>query len=138
LASTRKTTATGLSELADGTVSHDQITRFLAGEELNGKSLWMKTKKLIRQYGNGEGRLIFDGTAVEKAYMDGNETICRYYDRGKGRNAKGINILAAFYTAENEYGKLQTPADYQIVSKTKIANGQQDGERAADKREEQE
>jgi hypothetical protein len=39
LASTRKTTATGLSELADGAISHDQITRFLSGEELNGKLL---------------------------------------------------------------------------------------------------
>jgi hypothetical protein len=38
----------------------------------------------------------------------------------KGGNVKGINILTAFYMAENEYGKLQTPIDYQIASKTKI------------------
>jgi hypothetical protein len=68
LISTKKTTATGLSELAEGAISHDQITRFLAGEELNGKLLWLKTKKLIRQYENGEGCLIFDDTIVEKAY----------------------------------------------------------------------
>jgi hypothetical protein len=103
----------------DGAISHGQITRFLAGEELNGKSLWMKTKKLIRQYENDEGCLIFDDTIVEKAYMDENEIICWYYDHSKGRNVKGINILAAFYTAENECGKLQTPADYQIIAKTK-------------------
>jgi hypothetical protein len=70
LVSTRKTTATGLSELVDGAISHDQITRFLAGEELNGKLLWLKTKKLIRQYENDERCLIFDDTIVEKAYMD--------------------------------------------------------------------
>jgi hypothetical protein len=120
LVSTRKTTATGLSELVDGAISHDQITRFLAGEELDGKLLWLKTKKLIRKYENGEGCLIFDDTIVEKAYMDENEIICWYYDHSKGRNVKGINILTGFYTAENEYGKLQTPIDYQIVSKTKV------------------
>jgi hypothetical protein len=131
LVSTRKTTATGLSELVDGAISHDQITRFLAGEELDGKLLWLKTKKLIRQCENGEGCLIFDDTIVEKAYMDENEIICRYYDHGKGRNVKGINILTVFYTAENEYGKLKTPIDYQIVSKTK---GETDGKTGKERR----
>jgi hypothetical protein len=79
LASTRKVTATGLSEPAGGAISHDQITRFLAGEKPDGRSLWLKTKKPIRQYENGEGCLIFDDTIVEKAYMDGNEIICWYY-----------------------------------------------------------
>jgi hypothetical protein len=73
LASTRKPTAAGLGELVDGAISHDQITRFLAGEELDGKSLRLKTKKLIRQYESREGCLIFDDTIVEKAYMDENK-----------------------------------------------------------------
>jgi hypothetical protein len=38
LASTKKTTATGLSELVDGAISHDQITRFLSGKEPDGKT----------------------------------------------------------------------------------------------------
>jgi hypothetical protein len=96
LANTRKTTTTGLLELVDGAISHYQITRFLAGEEPDGKSLWLKTKKLIRQYESREDRLIFDDTIVEKAYMDENEIICRYYDHSKGRNIKGINILFVF------------------------------------------
>jgi hypothetical protein len=69
LVSTRKATATGLSDLVDGAISHDQITRFLAGEELNGKSVWLRIKKLVRQYERGEGCLICDDTIVEKAYM---------------------------------------------------------------------
>jgi hypothetical protein len=68
LISTRKVTATGLSGLVDGAISHDQITRFLAGEELDGKALWMRMKKLVRQYENKEGYLIFDDTIVEKAF----------------------------------------------------------------------
>ena len=126
-ASTGKTTATGLSELTGGAISHDQITRFLAGEALSGKSLWMKIKKLVRRYEGGEGCLIFDDTIVEKAYMDENEIVCRYYDHSKGRNVKGINILGAFYAAENECGKLQTPIDYQIITKTKIETDEKTG-----------
>jgi hypothetical protein len=45
LISSRKTTATGLSEPAGGAISHDQITRFLAGEELDGKLLWLKRQR---------------------------------------------------------------------------------------------
>jgi hypothetical protein len=71
--SPRKTTATGLSELAGGAISLDLICRFLSGEELNGKLLWLKTKKLVRRYENGEGCLIFDDTIAEKAYMDEEE-----------------------------------------------------------------
>jgi hypothetical protein len=60
---------------------------------LNGKSLWLKTKKLIRrQNENEEGCLIFDDTIVEKAYMDENEIVCWYYDHSKGRNVKGIKM----------------------------------------------
>ena len=120
LVSTRKATATGLSELVDNAISHDQISRFLSGEDLNGKSLWLKIKKLVRRYEDTEGCLIFDDTIVEKAYMDENEIICWHYDHSKGRNVKGMNILTAFYTAENESGKIQTPLDYHIISKTKI------------------
>jgi hypothetical protein len=46
-AGSRKTTATSLPEITDRVISHDQITRFPAGEELKGKLLWLKTKKLI-------------------------------------------------------------------------------------------
>jgi hypothetical protein len=113
-------------------------TRFLAGEELNGKLLWQKTKKLIRRYENGEGCLIFDDTIVEKAYMDENEIIRWYYDHGNGRNVKGIHILTAFYTAENECGNLQTPIDYQIISKSKVETDRKTGKERRVRRAKQE
>jgi hypothetical protein len=34
------TTATGLSGMLDGAISHDKITRFLATEAFDAKSLW--------------------------------------------------------------------------------------------------
>lgn len=39
------TTATGLSDLVDGAVSHDQITRFLSQHDLTSKELWKVIKK---------------------------------------------------------------------------------------------
>jgi len=42
LCSTRQTTATGLSSLSNGSLSHDRITRFLSGEEHTAKDLWLK------------------------------------------------------------------------------------------------
>ncbi|MDR2095784.1 MAG: hypothetical protein LBP76_09750 [Treponema sp.] len=53
--------------------------------------------------------------------------VCWYYDHSKGRNVKGINILTAFYTAEDENGKPQMPTDYQIISKTKIETEEKTG-----------
>jgi hypothetical protein len=66
LCSSRQTTATGLSELTGGVISHDRITRFLSGEELDGKALWLKVKKLARRYEDEGSCLIFDDTIIEK------------------------------------------------------------------------
>ena len=37
-------TATGLSALLDGQVSHDQVTRFLSEEAYTSKTLWQQVK----------------------------------------------------------------------------------------------
>ena len=46
LCSTEQTTATGLSRLVDGSLSHDKISRFLAGESFDSRSLWQQVKPL--------------------------------------------------------------------------------------------
>jgi len=38
-------TATGLSRMVEGQVTHDQITRFLSAEELTSKDLWTLSYK---------------------------------------------------------------------------------------------
>jgi hypothetical protein len=48
LGSSRQTTATGLSGLTGGIISHDKITRFLSSDKMDGKTLWLKVKKLVR------------------------------------------------------------------------------------------
>jgi len=47
LSSFNQTSATNLSKLTDGNVSHDQVTRFLSGEELTSKQLWQQVKPVV-------------------------------------------------------------------------------------------
>ena len=41
-----KATATGLAAILDDSVSHDAITRFLAGPELTSRDLWRQVKPM--------------------------------------------------------------------------------------------
>ncbi len=40
-------TATGMSAMLDGMVSHDQVTRFLGKEDYDSRTLWKEVKKLL-------------------------------------------------------------------------------------------
>jgi len=68
LYSNSQTTATGLSEILDGDISHDKITRFLSSEYFNEKTLWKKTKKFVRAFEDKNASIIFDDTIIEKSY----------------------------------------------------------------------
>ncbi|HEX4946398.1 MAG TPA: transposase [Blastocatellia bacterium] len=107
-------TATGLSQLVDGAVSHDQITRLLAGEEQRSAHLWQKVKPLVRQVEAPEGVIIIDDTVAEKAYTDENELICWPWDNAKERPVKGINLL----TALSRVGDVSLPVAFDLVTKT--------------------
>jgi hypothetical protein len=60
-----QTTATGLSNLLVGEISHDKITRFLSSEPFDEKTLWKKVKKAVRAFEQEEACLIFDDTVIE-------------------------------------------------------------------------
>ena len=60
-------TATGLSAMVEGDVSHDQVTRFLSAQEYTSKDLWQQVKSTIRSIERDDGVLIFDDTIGEKA-----------------------------------------------------------------------
>ena len=62
VASFGATTATGLARLLDGTVSHDQITRFLAKRQFTSVDLWQVVKPTVRQVQHPDGVLIVDDT----------------------------------------------------------------------------
>lgn len=116
IASFGQVTATGLSRMLDGSVSHDQVTRFLASSKQDGRDLWRKVKPIVRQIESEKGVLIFDDTIEEKPYTDENEIICWHYDHSKGRSLKGINLITALY----QNGEMAVPVSFDLVDKTEV------------------
>src|SRR5215207_1992726 len=114
LSSFSYTTATGLSRMSAGEVSHDKITRFLASEEMDSRALWRLVKPLARQVEEEDGVLIIDDTIEEKPYTDESELVCWHYDHSKGRSVKGINLISALYQA----GEASLPVAFELVKKS--------------------
>jgi hypothetical protein len=110
------TTATGLSQLVNGEVSHDQVTRFLASPPKTSLDLWRIVKHMVRQVENSDGVLILDDSIEEKPYTDENELICWHWDHSNQRHVKGINFLTAFYATE----QVGLPVAFDLVTKTEV------------------
>jgi hypothetical protein len=120
LSSFGQTSATGLSRLVDGDISHDSISRLLSRNNFSSKSLWQKVKPLVRKHETAEGCLIFDDIIVEKPHTDENDMICWHYDHSTGKTVKGVNMLNAFYhTQSDEMAEpLRVPVSFQVILKT--------------------
>ncbi len=73
-----KATATGLSDMLEGEISHDQITRFLSKELFDSKRLWKEVKGVVREIEDENGVIIFDDTIQEKKWTKENEIIIPY------------------------------------------------------------
>jgi hypothetical protein len=114
LSSFGKTTATGLSKLVNGDVSHDQVTRMLSGQRMVSKDWWLLVKREVRKIESVEGLMIIDDSIEEKPYTDENDIICWHYDHSKGRSLKGINFITTLYYAR----EVALPVAFEIVSKT--------------------
>ncbi len=93
------TTATGLSRLLGAGLSHDRITRFLAGEAMTSQNLWQTVKPLVRQVQTEDAVLVVDDSIVHKPYTDENDLICWHYDHATEQTVKGINCITALYCA---------------------------------------
>ena len=106
-------TATGLSSMVDGEVSHDKITRFLSEREYTSKDLWREVKSAVRKIEDAQGILIFDDTICKKVWTDENEVVCWHYDHCKGQTVKGINLLNALY----HNGDVSIPVAFELVKK---------------------
>jgi hypothetical protein len=66
ISSFSQTTATGLSRLLDGEISHDFVPRLLSQSYYSFRSLWSLVKSTIRDLETDDGVLIFDLTQQEK------------------------------------------------------------------------
>jgi hypothetical protein len=106
-------TATGLSAMLDGSISHDKFTRFLSDGEWSSKDLWKQVKSTVREVESEDGVLIFDDTVEEKARMDENELICRHHDHCAGCNVKGINMLNCLY----HVNEVSIPVAFDLIRK---------------------
>lgn len=114
LSSFGQATATGLSALTSGAVSHDRVTRFLASEDFDAKALWQLVKGSVREIENDKGVLIVDDTVEEKPYTDESDLVCWHYDHAQGRSVKGINLVNILYEA----GGARVPVSFETVEKT--------------------
>lgn len=109
------TTATGLSMMVEGEISHDKVTRFLSSKDFTSADLWEMVKPAVREIESEEGVLIVDDTIEEKPSTDENEIVNWHYDHSKSRSVKGINIISVLY-----YSKaVKVPVAFDLVRKTK-------------------
>lgn len=117
IAQNQYATATGLSDLLQGQISHDKITKFLNKNTFTSKNLWEYIKPEIRKIEqNTGGVLILDDTIEEKTYTDENEIVCWHYSHAKGKHVKGINLLSCLA----RYGDVALPIGYECVCKDVI------------------
>src|SRR5712692_7292404 len=114
LASFGATTATGLSQLLEGTVSHDQVTRHVAGKKTTAADLWGTVKPFVRKVQSDAGVLIIDDSIEEKPYTDENDIVCWHYDHSKAALVKGINFMTALYASP----AVSLPVGFQLIAKT--------------------
>ena len=114
IAQNQYATAVGLSDLLEGRVSHDKITRFLNSNEFSSKELWEYIKPEIRKIEQDvRGVLILDDTIEEKTYTHENEIICWHYSHAKGRYVKGVNLLSCLV----RYDDIALPIAYEPICK---------------------
>ncbi len=109
-----QTTATGLSKLMNGNVSHDQVSRMLSSPKVTSKDWWLMVKPAVREIEQPDGLIIIDDSIEKKPYTDENEIICWHWDHSQNRNVKGINFLTTLYYAQ----ETSLPVAFEIVSKT--------------------
>ena len=119
LTTVSQASATGLSKLVDGAISHDEISRLLSKNTYTSKDLWKSTKGLVRKHETVEGCLIFDDSLIHKPHTDESALICWHYDHSTGKSVKGINLLTAFYYshAPDHSLALRVPVGYELVLK---------------------
>jgi len=118
-----QTTATGLSALLGGQVSHDQIQRFLADRQRTSADLWRIAKPHVRKIERKDAVMIVDDSIAEKPYTDENDIICWHYDHTKDRMVKGLNFMSALYHSAGA----SLPVGFALISKTEHYVDPKDG-----------
>lgn len=126
-----QTTATGLSALLGGTLSHDRVSRFLKAQDLTSADLWQLVKPLVRKVQRDDGILIIDDSVEEKLYSDESELICWHWDHVFGRSVKGIHLVTCLSYCQ----EVALPVAFELVKKPDFVTDTKTGKtkRAAQK-----
>jgi SRSO17 transposase len=106
-------TATGLSRVLSGVISHDKITRFLSEKDLDSKQLWKLVKPVVREYEQEEGVVIIDDTIENKPHTQESEVVCWHHDHQSNQSVKGINLINYVYSV----GDISLPVSFDVVKK---------------------
>ena len=106
-------TATGLSSILEGEISHDSVTRMLSQANLGSKDLWLNVKDLVREKESEDGVFVVDDSVEKKPFTDESPLICYHYDHAEGRTIKGINFLTGLYHSQD----VSLPVGVHIVTK---------------------
>ena len=116
LSSFGATTTAGRSNMLEGEVSHDRITRFRSKDLYDSRTLWQRVKPMVRKMEQPDGALIFDDTIEQKPHTDENEIVSWRFDHSKNRTLKGIDILNCVYHAPG----MTLPVAYEIIRKLMV------------------
>ncbi len=106
-------TATDLSSILNGTISHDQVTRMLSQPPQTSKDRWLRVKPLVRKIESDDGVLIIDDSIAAKPSTDESPLICWHDDHAKDRTVKGINFISALYHSQ----EVSLPVGIHLVMK---------------------
>lgn len=116
-------TATGLSNVTDNKVSHDQVTRLLSGQ-INSCTLWQEVKPLVNEISCDDGLLIIDDSIEPKPFTKPNALINWHYNHCVGKSVKGVNFVSSFYYSPKYDMGLPVGVDYVLKDKEVVdANG---------------
>ena len=86
-----------LTNLADhlGSMSHDNINRYLRREKLTPHLLWENVRSLVQV--NESAYIIFDDTVLDKRYSEDIELTRRQYSGNEHRVLRGIGVVNCVY-----------------------------------------
>ena len=116
--------ATELARLSGGQLSHDQITRALAGPAHGARELWAKVKPLGRAAAEraaaGQGVLNIEDTILAQPHSDESELVGWHFDHTVNRTVKGLNLLTLFWQGATA----RLPVGYALVRKAAPAPGE--------------
>jgi len=116
ISTSNQATATQLSKVLDGSISHDKFTRMLKNGAFDAKYLWKRVKKILKEIKSEDGCLIVDDTIIEKPHTDENDIVCWHYDHTQGRSVKGFNLINLLYYSND----VSIPVGFEVVKKTEL------------------